>query len=80
MTTTVRTTTPSTQRDGSFSIVEMRSASMERERAGTPATALSGATASHGRGLMSQSPIAWTTRKMGHRGDADSLRTDFLQV
>ncbi|KAM5533664.1 hypothetical protein V8D89_012631 [Ganoderma adspersum] len=90
-----RTTTPyshahshshsHSQRDGSFSLasngnaVEMQSVSTdERERVGTPATALSAAS----RGLMSQSPIAWTTRKMGggHRGDADSLRTDFLQV
>ncbi|KAI1787741.1 hypothetical protein LXA43DRAFT_1064157 [Ganoderma leucocontextum] len=93
-----RTTSPysqtqtQTQRDGSMSFasnaVEMRSASIdererERERVGTPATgtALSG-TGTGSRGLMSQSPIVWTTRKMGggHRGDADSFRTDFLQV
>ena len=84
-----RTTTPyshahsHSQRDGSFSLVsnaldmqsvDERERERERERVGTPATV--------SRGLMSQSPIAWTTRKMGggHRGDADSLRTDFLQV
>ena len=39
-------------------------------RAGTPTT---------GRTLMSASPIAWGTRQK-HQGDADSMRTDFLQV
>ncbi|KAI0657057.1 hypothetical protein C8Q70DRAFT_1046347 [Cubamyces menziesii] len=34
------------------------------------------------RGGASASPIAWTRQKVGggHKGDADSLRTDFLQV
>ncbi|KAH9885079.1 hypothetical protein C8Q73DRAFT_660246 [Cubamyces lactineus] len=50
----------------------------EREGAGTPTTAQVLAT----RPLLSASPIAWTRQKVGggHKGDADSLRTDFLQV
>ncbi|OSC96830.1 hypothetical protein PYCCODRAFT_1472280 [Trametes coccinea BRFM310] len=61
-------------RDGSLSsnVVEMRSLSTEanREGAGTPT-----------RPLLSASPITWTRQKVGkHKGDADSLRTDFLQV
>ncbi|KAI8974147.1 hypothetical protein BD414DRAFT_510025 [Trametes punicea] len=66
-------------RDGSMSNnpVEKRSMSMDvqREAAGTPTTSVS-------RALLSASPIAWTRQKVGkgHKGDADSLRTDFLQV
>ncbi|KAI9069936.1 hypothetical protein FKP32DRAFT_1690981 [Trametes sanguinea] len=61
-------------RDGSLSshVVEMRSLATEanREGAGTPT-----------RPLLSASPIVWTRQKVGkHKGDADSLRTDFLQV
>ena len=57
--------------------LDRRERESERERgAGTGS-----ATPSTGRPLLSQSPIAWTTRKIGgHKGDADSLRTDFLQV
>ncbi|PIL33358.1 hypothetical protein GSI_04809 [Ganoderma sinense ZZ0214-1] len=88
-----RTTTPysHSQHDGSLifasNAAELQSVSVsvderererERERVATPATTA----ASKGGLMMSQSPIAWTARKMGggHRGDADSLRTDFLQV
>ncbi|RPD71377.1 hypothetical protein L226DRAFT_208400 [Lentinus tigrinus ALCF2SS1-7] len=48
--------------------------SSAREGAGTPTTS---------RPLLSASPIAWTRQLKvagGHKGDADSLRTDFLQV
>ncbi|TFK87662.1 hypothetical protein K466DRAFT_565251 [Polyporus arcularius HHB13444] len=47
-----------------------------REGAGTPSSPTTA------RPLMSTSPIAWTRQKVagGHTGDADSLRTDFLQV
>ncbi|KAI0648575.1 hypothetical protein C8Q79DRAFT_581764 [Trametes meyenii] len=66
-------------------MVEMRavsasasaSAELLRENAGSPAVS-----AGTGRPTVSSSPIAWTRQKVGggHRGDADSLRTDFLQV
>lgn len=70
-------------RDGSLSsnLGEMRSLSTDvhgygsREGAGTPGGGSGGAT----RALLSTSPIAWTRQKK-HKGDADSLRTDFLQV
>ncbi|RDX41154.1 hypothetical protein OH76DRAFT_1365049 [Lentinus brumalis] len=47
-----------------------------REGAGTPSSPTTA------RPLISTSPIAWTRQKVGggHTGDADSLRTDFLQV
>ena len=56
-----------------------RSERSEREGAGTPTTA---AQVPATRPLLSASPIAWTRQKVGggHKGDADSLRTDFLQV
>ena len=48
-----------------------------RDGAGTPTTM-----ATNARLGISSSPIAWTKQKVagGHKGDADSLRTDFLQV
>ncbi|KAI0628928.1 hypothetical protein C8Q77DRAFT_1067482 [Trametes polyzona] len=79
-------------RDGSLS--EMRSMSTDvhgqgsREGAASPAGASGGGGSGGGGGggasrpLLSASPIAWTRQKVGgrHKGDADSLRTDFLQV
>ncbi|KAI0669340.1 hypothetical protein C8Q78DRAFT_1095822 [Trametes maxima] len=70
-------------------VVEMRAVSTEllRENAASPAASSGiGAGGSAGTGggrpTVSSSPIAWTRQKVGggHRGDADSLRTDFLQV
>ncbi len=70
-------------RDGSLSsnVADMRTVSTDvhgyggREGAGTPGGGSGGAT----RALMSASPIAWTRQKK-HKRDADSFRTDFLQV
>ncbi|TBU29224.1 hypothetical protein BD311DRAFT_273946 [Dichomitus squalens] len=59
--------------------LDHREREQERERERGPGTGST--TPSTSRPLLSQSPIAWTTRKIGgHKGDADSLRTDFLQV
>ncbi|KAH9857401.1 hypothetical protein C2E23DRAFT_927322 [Lenzites betulinus] len=71
----VRRESPSVARDGSVGGLTMSTGvdangRPSRDGAGTPMS---------GR-LMNASPIAWTRQKQKHKGDADSLATDFLQV